>query len=101
MIFETVKNEFRPSERRRFASLVEEKSFSASRRRDRCEATAGLSNQRASRVCSQRSGMLCDGNDGSGFDGNWLGLIGDQPAQKWDQHDQSNTDREAPCSKLR
>ena len=45
-------------------------------------------------------GVLSDGNDGSGFDGSCLGLVGDQLAQERNQHDERNTDREAAGAKL-
>jgi hypothetical protein len=41
-----------------------------------------------------------DGNDRSCFDERRLGLVGDQLAQKWDQHDERNTDREAAGAEL-
>ena len=54
---------------------------------------------------------LSDGNDppplrygaasSSCFDGRRLGLVGDQLAQEWNQHDERNTDREAAGAKLR
>jgi hypothetical protein len=42
-----------------------------------------------------------DGNDGSCFDERRLGLVGDQLAQKRNQHDEHDTDREAAEAKLR
>ena len=45
--------------------------------------------------------FLSDGNDSGCFDGRRLGLIGDQLAQEWNQHDEHDTDREASGAKLR
>src|SRR3954468_20596706 len=78
------------------------KIVSASRRRNGCEATAGLSNQHARRARYPELTMsLGDGNDrsrhlyGSGFR-----LIRDQLAQERNQHDEHNTDCEAASAKL-
>ena len=43
---------------------------------------------------------LCDGNDSRCFDGSRLGLVGDQLAQKRNQHDEHDTDRETAEAKL-
>ena len=44
---------------------------------------------------------LSDGNNRRGFEGNCLGLVGDQLAQKWNQHDERNTNCETAEAKLR
>src|SRR5438874_7188986 len=57
--------------------------------------------RRAGGVLSRNSRSSTDGNDGGGFDGRRLGLVGDQLAQERNQYYERDADREAAGTKLR